>query len=146
MKPSPDLRDLCGPGVRARNPHLFAGGDVRPMVATVAAAAPKKRLRQSSKPVMNKLESDYYKVLQRVFPGCEIKIQAMKLKLATGLNYTPDFIVFGHTHLVAIETKGKWIDGDSIPKLKMAAATWPMIKFRLVWREGSIWHEQGILP
>jgi hypothetical protein len=137
----------CGPGVRARNAHLFGtapavGGKPIP----VATQMPDKRLRQSSKPTMNKIESDYYQLLLRAWPKCEIKIQAMKLKLANGLTYCPDFIVFGYEKLVAIETKGAWIDGDSIPKLKMAAATWPKIEFRLVWREGNIWKEQIVLP
>ncbi len=148
-----NLLSGCGPGVRAMNAHLF--GPSAPPPPKVTATNPrlppgepaKKRIKQSQAPVMNKLETRYYEVLKQIFPGAPIKIQAMTLKLANGLRYTPDFIVFGKHRMVAIETKGKWVDGDSIPKLKMAAAVWPEIQFTLVWEDGAgHWREQEILP
>lgn len=46
----------------------------------------------------------------------------------------------------AWEVKGKWVDGDSFPKLKMAAFVFPAIAWRLVWKQDGLWQEQLVQP
>lgn len=137
---------------RARNNHLFpnepisspegAGEAIKQRMATAPI-----RLRQSSKPLMNKLETEFLEKLKfdyRAFGGMKFIPQSITFKLANGLRYTPDF--FSITEKISWEVKGAWVDGDSFPKLKMAASVYPEISWRLVWKKESKWCEQIILP
>jgi hypothetical protein len=119
-----------------------SGSNLHPEAKAVAS----RRVRQSSKPLMNRLETEFHQHLVDRFNPAQISCQSIKLRLANGLTYLPDFIVFSPHGVLAFETKGKWIDGDSIPKLKMAAAVYPCIKFTLVWKIGGVWKSQEILP
>lgn len=109
-----------------------------------------KRIRQSAKPLMNRLEQEYYERLKQNISLDLIHCQAITLKLANGLRYTPDFFVFQDERIDsrtnAYEVKGKWVDGDSFPKLKMAAAVYKEVKFYLVWKQDGVWTEQIVLP
>ena len=53
----------------------------------------KKRLRQSSKPLMNKLEEAFYGHLLRTIPREMIFPQAIRLEISNGHWYKPDFFV-----------------------------------------------------
>jgi hypothetical protein len=132
---------------RKRNPELYGlqmPTDIKPQEPSA------KRLRQDSKPLMNKLETEYLGYLKTLHPLARIRSQAKTYRLANGLRYTPDFtaLIFDGEQIIetAWETKGKWVDGDSFPKLKMAAAVWPEIKFILAWKQDGKWQEQIILP
>lgn len=109
---------------------------------------PAKRIRQSAKPVMNGLESEFYMRLICEIPPNKIKAQAVTLKLANGLRYTMDFFAFHDGQMRGYEVKGDWIDGDSVPKLKMAASMWPEIHFELWWKDKQtkVWKSQNVLP
>jgi hypothetical protein len=127
------------------NGPAFGQGDLKP-------ARPATRLRQSSKPLMNKLETEFYGKLDKAYP---IRIQAVTFKLANGLRYTPDFFCaedyscasgISASFPTAWEVKGAWVDGDSFPKLKMAASVFPEIRWLLVWKKDGVWQEQEIKP
>ena len=111
-----------------------------------AKAVASRRVRQSSKPLMNGLETRFYQKLLKSHDPKTIHCQAIKLRLANGLTFLPDFIVFSKDGVLAWETKGKWIDGDSIPKLKMAASVYRSIHFVLAWEQDGLWVEQTVLP
>jgi hypothetical protein len=160
--------------VRRRNPHLYGdaqlgdmslqsekGGDKngeeqkegKEMLTRSAGGkppAPSKRIRQSSKPKMNKLETEWLQVLQSAYDGCPILCQAVKLELATGLWYTPDFFVSASVSYpeksIAWEVKGPHAFGGALEKLKMAARVHPWCKFYLVWKLDGAWKEQEVLP
>jgi hypothetical protein len=129
---------------QARNPHLF-GGPPTSISTDHAPGEAVKRMRQSSKPLLNGLETSFLSHLcsEEYLPS-EVYSQAITLRLANGLRYTPDFFIFRDQ--TAWEVKGKWVDGDSFPKLKMAASVFLHISFRLVWKVDGVWHEQVILP
>jgi hypothetical protein len=104
-----------------------------------------KRIRQNTKPLMNKLETEYFEHLQVCRSEYTIlHIQAVTFKLANGVRYTPDFFIVNPP--MAFEVKGKWVDGDSFPKLKMAASVYPEISWRLAWKKDGVWQEQIVLP
>ncbi len=106
---------------------------------------PEKRIRQSTKPLMNGLETAFYnEFLLGRYPPEKIQIQAITVRLANGLRYTPDF--FTLSDLIAWEVKGKWVDGDSFPKLKMAAAVFPEVRWWLAWKTENGWQRQDVLP
>lgn len=120
------------------NPHLFG------MPKVVAAEKEKKpqRIRQNAKPLLNKLEAEYLRILQVRRVG--VRSQAITLKLANGVRYTPDF--FQLDSVEAWEVKGRHAWEDSLIKLKFAAKEYPEIRFTLVWKEDGQWKEQTVLP
>jgi hypothetical protein len=133
--------------VRRLNPEIY--GSPCAFVATVSPEPPKprakKRIRQSSK-TMNKLESEFYGRLKRLWEV--VHYEPMRIKLCNGVVYIPDFMVVGPTGTVVFyETKGNQpIQDDSSVKIKMAAQQYPRFKFVLVWKENGKWNEQVILP
>jgi hypothetical protein len=110
-----------------------------------AKAVASRRVRQSSKPLMNRLETEFYQLLLADHVAAHIRIQAVKLKIGNGVAYTIDF--FNFVDRIAHEVKGEWCVDDSIVKLKIAAAMYPEIKFVLAWKDkNKHWQRQEILP
>jgi hypothetical protein len=106
----------------------------------------KKMVRQSSKPKLNKLEADYENYLLLQSPNVFITSQQLSFRLANGLRYTPDFVVFDTFGSVdAHEVKGFMRD-DAAAKLKVAATLFPFIKWTLAWKECGEWRTQIIIP
>ncbi len=134
----------------------WAEGDALAGIALASLAdntKPKKRVRQSSKPLMNALETEYSAKLQSDIPNKQFYPQAVTLRLANGVRLTPDFFCFsmtddsGDVFPQAREVKGKHAWEDSLIKLKFAAAQWPEIQFILAWKDSSgQWCQQTILP
>lgn len=108
-------------------------------------APAKKRLRQNSSG-LNKTEAAFLAWLtsEREHPT-RVLTQAVTLRIANGVRYTPDFIVHGAPSLIAYEVKGFMRD-DAAVKLKVAASLYPWIKFHLVSkRKGGGWDVQEVL-
>lgn len=147
---------------KRRNPHLFVNpapdqtaspeikaayiesgaGEIRKM----ASAENKKRLRQSSKPLMNKLEAEWLEMLKKLYAP-PIRAQALTFRIANGLRFTPDFTyVKSSGHHCADEVKGPHAWDDAKAKLKMAASVYPEWCWRLVWKDkAGQWQTQEIL-
>jgi hypothetical protein len=111
----------------------------------------KKRIRQSTKPLMNKLENEFFVHLVPPFDhnGYRIVPQSVRFMLANGLWYKPDFLKIGDdtdAPMVAYEVKGPHSFRGGFENLKMAAHQYPWIKWILVWKENGQWQEQTILP
>lgn len=147
---------------RKLNPHLFTltedqlpkynpayGGDggeddaEHDHIAALTAKPKAKRIRQSTAPEMNKLESEWFHHIHHL----GARPQAIKLKLARSVFYKPDF--FSARTLTAWEVKG--LKGKNIDRgklaLKVAATAWPEIKFILVWKDANgMWQKQHVLP
>jgi hypothetical protein len=141
--------------VRRRNPHLYGGGQQPEITGvivngeTVPVKIP-KRIRQSTKPLLNKLESEWFEVLK-----CRWKIivpQGLRFMLANGTWYKPDFIVWpvgwesDDHRLRAFECKGPHAFRGGKENLKIAAHQYPQIKWELVWKKDGQWQEQTIYP
>jgi hypothetical protein len=118
------------------------------------AEHPSTRIRQDTKPLMNKLEAEWFAIINAQFPNYpRPRAQAVTIRLANGVRYTPDFfatdwpVPMGPSKTTAWEVKGKQAWDDAIVKLKVAASTWPEIAFVLVWKEsGGEWKQQRVLP
>lgn len=120
---------------------------IRLAEAEVSAAKP--ILRQQRGDQLNKLEKAFLGHLQAISSGDYIHAQAITLKLANGVRYTPDVLLYtdgpdGHG-VIAYEVKGFMRD-DAAVKLKVAASLYPWIKFILVWRKAGEWQYQQIFP
>lgn len=139
-----------GPACRKLNPHLFGAGGSREAEAittTPAVTKPSRRIRQDSKPLSNHLETEFGNYLHSVnWAGNGIYEQVITVRLANGLRYTPDWVVFRDGIPWCYEVKGKHIWDDAIAKLKMAASKYREWKWVLVWKEGSEWKFQYVLP
>jgi len=139
--------------VRRLNPHVFNPHHVSTSPATVAAkpAAVEKRVRQDSKPLMNKLESEWFNLLKRdpEVNQATLRAQARRYKIANGAWYKPDITAIRNGRETAWECKGPSVMkgvGKGLLTLKVAAAQWPEVEFRLVWKQAGRFHQQIIEP
>jgi hypothetical protein len=154
--------------VRRLNPHVF-GHDPKAEVRVyrkdpvtqerteVTAPAQGKRIRQDSKPLMNKLEAEFFNYLKALHAGANIRVQALRFRLGNGIWYKPDFVTqetsftVSHQPLkvvkqVAYEVKGPHAFRGGFENLKVAAAQWPEVRWVLVWKEQGQWKQQEVLP
>jgi|ERR1041384_4049024 hypothetical protein len=134
--------------------HPWRYSDLREGVSApkiFVPATPAKRIRQSAKP-LNKLEREFEQRLRDRHSGV-VMTQAITFRLANGVRYTPDFIVFDQWNLggelayelTAYEVKGFMRD-DANVKLKVAASAFPQICWNLAWKENREWKEQAVIP
>lgn len=114
---------------------------------------PQKRIRQDTKPLLNKTEVRCLKYLTDLLPaGTKIHQQAKKVRLANGCWYLVDFWAIplkdGPGRLIVNwECKGPHAWEDSLIKLKVAASTYPDEAWFLLWEDGkNNWLSQEVLP
>jgi hypothetical protein len=129
---------------RRLNPELYS---VHPdMVNTTGPAIQSKRIRQDSKPLMNKLESEF-KRYHESLTGHVLIPQALRFKLGNGIWFKPDFVQFcPNMGITAFEVKGPHAFRGGFENLKVAASLWPQVRWVLVWKESGSWKHQEILP
>jgi hypothetical protein len=116
--------------------------------ASPPSATVKPRVRQSSAPRLNRLETEFARHLAENFPGTTIYSQAVKFRIANGTTYTPDFVFFDGPRVRVWEVKGPFAYAGSLEKLKVAAGLYPAIEWTLSWKEKGRtgWQSQTILP
>lgn len=128
------------------NPHLWAVERDDDGKAQRMVLSPPKRIRQSSKPLMNKLEQEWFNLCLNSYPeGTKFVPQGIRFKLGNGIWYKPDLVVFGEK-VYAYECKGPFAHRGGFENLKVAAHQYPWIRWSLIWKEGYLWKEQIILP
>ncbi len=90
---------------------------------------------------MNRLEKDWSQVLTGDAAVTSWRFEALKLRLATGAYYTPDFFVVTEDGLVELhETKGHMREAARV-RLLTAADLYPEFEFKLIRRSkgGQSW-------
>lgn len=116
-----------------------------PQVAEVIKATAKSKTPSS----MNKLEKAWARMLQNYMLGECINYWAfepLKLRLAKGAFYTPDFMVIENDGSISFhETKGFWRD-DARVKIKVAATLFPWFEFKGIQRIKNEWKIEIIKP
>lgn len=134
----------AGAAVRALNPHLFGR---QPVAASARPCVDGKRLRQASGSKLNKTEAEFLALLKAHTPEvATVHAQSVTFEIANGCRYTPDFVVFYPLGQVnAYEVKGFFRD-DAAVKLKVAARTFPFVKWTLAWKKKGGWQSQEIKP
>lgn len=130
-------------------------GNDRPSIQSESSAPPARllgRLRQNPKPVLNKLETEYFNLIKDKFPNFPpVRPQAKTFRLCNGVRYTPDLscsywpVEAGPSTETCWEIKGPKSWDDAIVKIKMAAHEFPEICWRFVWKESGEWREQIVL-
>jgi len=146
--------------LKAKFPNAPESFFRRQMEASTPVLVPQvseaKRIRQDDKPLMNKLEGQWFEILSAQFPNYpRPRAQAKRYKLANGAWYKPD--VTASLWPVAGEAarEAAWeCKGPSCMKnvarglltVKFAAAQWPEVAFYLVWKDHGEWKQQRVLP
>ncbi len=107
-----------------------------------------KRIRQNAEG-LNKTEQAFLDYLRTELPQAGHLVQAITLRLANGVRYTPDFFSyftedFNKVTVVAYEVKGYMRDDASV-KIKVAASLYPWITFKLVTKHGKEWQIDSVL-
>ena len=168
----------AGVSVRALNPHVFGTAaahnapqigscQIRPRETThlcgedakksVDAAQfidrvikSAKRIRQDSKPLLNKLELNFYAWLLAKYPGVAIWKQALRWKLGNGIWYKPDFAAHftqgAREGITCWEVKGPHAFRGGFENLKVAASLYPEVRWTLVWKKDGKWQRQEVMP
>ncbi len=140
---------------KRRNPHLYPSMYSHPgFCGTEVAAAIKegktpKRIRQSTKPLMNKLEQEWFEVLRLRYSYYfhpPTLCQSVRFKLGNGIWYKPDFFVPPLS--TSFEVKGPYAFRGGFENLKVAAHLYPSMTWILVWKDKTTgkWQEQEVLP
>lgn len=125
-----------------------------------AKAKAKGRLRQSIRPLMNNLETEFYGTICNKYPDYpEVRIQSARYRLGNGIWYKPDFTAAFwpipetaeetfRLRPIAWEVKGPRAFRGGFENLKVAASLYPEVRWLLVWKdqETGEWQEQHILP
>jgi len=136
------------PSFAARNPGVDLTKAGMCMTKVPPTAAPKlnvKISKSSEEEGLNTFEKQYLAYLRMMkYPW--IGVQALKFRLAYNTHYTPDFVFVNFNgELEAHETKGFMRD-DAAVKIKVAARSFPIVKFVLVTRKNKEWIWQAINP
>lgn len=97
---------------------------------------------------MNKLESEWFACLQSSHWMENLRTQAKRYELGTGIWYKPDMT--GNDtrdgRETCYEVKGPHAFRGGFENLKIAARVWPEVKWILVWKDSYEWKQQTILP
>lgn len=159
-----DLDKIKDPRLRARIEQalgavtpLAAGGQVATgkTSAPLDPARPSRRIRQDTKPLLNKLETKFLNRIKDLYPNYPpIRAQAKTFRLCNGVRFTPDLscsiwpVENGAARETCWEIKGPKSWDDAIVKVKMAAHEFPEICWRFVWKDKTTkeWCEQILLP
>lgn len=113
------------------------------------------RIRQDSKPLLNKLETEFLARVKDLYPNYPpVRAQAKTFRLCNGVRFTPDLscsiwpVEGGPSRETCWEIKGPKSWDDAIVKVKMAAHEFPEICWRFVWKDkiSKEWCEQIVLP
>ena len=111
----------------------------------VEVAPELKRIRQSAKPLENKLEREFREYLERQYPHVKIYAQAKRYRLANGLWYKPDCVFFLDGRETVYECKGPHAFRGGFENLKMAATTYQDSDWWLAWKVDGEWQLQRVL-
>ena len=145
LKPS-EVFDLPA-HIKRLNPHLGMGSATPPEQPKQSQQP--KRIRQSSRPELNKLETEFFLRLKLSNPDASILSQKLRFRLGNGIWYKPDFVVFAALPVdkpKCYEVKGPFAHRGGFENLKVAAGLFPEFDWFLVWRDGFQWEEQDVLP
>jgi len=106
------ISDIKDPRLRARILRTLNDADqLKQDIVKECPTPKKKRIRQDPKPLMNKLEHEFFLRLCPPFDhnGYRLVIQSVRFRLANGLWYKPDFLKVGDdtdAPMVGYEVKG----------------------------------------
>ncbi len=139
---------------KKRNPQLYhceIEGDY--IIKHGHTAPPPKRIRQSTKPLLNVTEQRYCNILESCGRQCSpVFKQAFTLRLDPPYkSYTPDLAYFSHGNgypaLTFVEVKGPHrFRKAGIAKAALAAKTYPQFRFELADWDGKQFKESVLSP
>ena len=156
------IQEIKDPRLRARIEDALGRGVKQPSPASpggicVPVARP-SRIRQSSAPLMNKLETEWFCVIKDKYPNYPpVRPQAKRYRLGNGIwfkvdfsvslwpNRNPDDTVRGADMETCWEVKGPHAFRGGFENLKVAAGLWTEVRWLLVWKQDGQWMTQEVL-
>lgn len=97
---------------------------------------------------MNKTEMEYRDSLEAARLAGEVlgyEFETLKLRLADGAWYCPDFVVFrADGDIQCVEVKGGFVREASMVRLKVAAERFRFFEFVLAQKKDGEWSSKGI--
>lgn len=97
--------------------------------------AAKPTIRQERKPLLNKLETEFYDYIYaeiaKLWTNPIITIQSLRFKLGNGIWYKPDIVHIGETTWTCYEVKGPHRFRGGIENIKVAAHKYPTLRWVL---------------
>jgi len=108
--------------------------------------APGVRIRQDSKPLMNKLEREWFNNLGALASTKNLRAQAIRVKLANGLWFKVDLTCEIDGRMTCFEVKGTFAFRGGFENVKSAATLFQEWDWFLVWKKDGVWKSQKILP
>lgn len=145
--------ETIGQAVRDINPQLFQKLDRETRSLLDKSPLPQKQRIRQDRSQPNKLELEWREYLMREFPDERFRYGCRRYKLGNGIWYKPDIVCARHrwpeTGFVmetAWEVKGPKSWRGGFENLKVAAYSWPEVRWVLVWKEYGRWNEQEVLP
>ncbi len=137
--------------------------DVNPQLGETNDVAGRSRTRVGLRCRMNRIESEYWQILQEQKQRGEIlraEFEGITLRFAN-VRYTPDFVVIvsnptlehlrasaylpaRHSHLKFIEVKGPFIKGNrerAVERFRHAKTYWPEFTFEMMQKTKDGWRQ-----
>ena len=114
----------------------------KPQTANAALGV---RIRQDSKPLMNKLETQWFNQLGSLASTRNLRAQAIRVKLANGLWFKVDITCEIDGKMTCFEVKGPFAFRGGFENLKSAASLFPEWDWFLVWKDDGQWKSQKVL-
>lgn len=124
----------------------------QPQAADIPGVHHGTRIRQSSE-ALNKLEAAWFSLIQNRYPNYPpVRPQSKRYRLGNGIWYKPDFTASiwpdlnGPARETCWEVKGPHAFRGGFENLKVAAATFPEVRWILVWKQAGEWFQQDVKP
>lgn len=96
----------------------------------------------SQRKAMNRWEREYAQRLRELQMAGEVlwfAYEKVKLKLADGTHYTPDFLVVTKAMRIEFREVKGFLRDDAAVKFKVAAELFPHFRFVMVTKDGGAW-------
>lgn len=130
--------------------RIPAGAKLRRDTRAQVVETPAKPIIRQSRKGPNKtelrFENEKLKPWQSEGRIVGYQFEAITLKLANGVRYTPDYVAYGIGAIRVYEVKGGFIREDAKIKLKFAAQQFHFFEFYLAQYEKGEWFIDRVLP
>jgi hypothetical protein len=146
--PPPGSRD--NRAVKVRPSSMDTKSTIEPKRAQISLApltVSEDGTEATAGPVPNKTEQKFYEHFRRQWDVKLAKHAPARLRLASGIFYTPDWLFLTAGGLWFFEVKGPHIHSrDSVPRFKAARVEYPFWNFGFAQWKGGEWRLSGNYP
>jgi hypothetical protein len=103
------------------------------------SAARRDAPAEDPQPAMNRTEAEYAALLAAEPGVLSVVFGSVKFRLAKRCWYTPDLVALTRDGLLVVEVKGAHVRDDGRDRFKIAAAQYPLARWRMVQKTKAGW-------